>query len=191
MLSDVPEYNDKISVAHAMTPTVILKHNHPLILRNMGTINYVAVNFFFLKLFANTIDCVLEFFVCKLFWLKILCASQQTWLRNNGMIEVFSHGNDSMDLLTGVSKFCMQPRGREICRSVVYILFGPSNFYFDELLQSITNHIPAGASYKQFVHYAQIAATRKFKLILFNQGRSFFLRTDSIGRKVSTRVELS
>lgn len=46
MLSDVPEYNDKISVAHAMTPTVILKHNHPLILRNMGTINYVAVNFF-------------------------------------------------------------------------------------------------------------------------------------------------
>lgn len=46
MLSDVPEYNDKISIAHAMTPTVILKHNHPLILRNMETINYVAVNFF-------------------------------------------------------------------------------------------------------------------------------------------------
>lgn len=43
-LSELPEYNDKISVFHAMTPPVVLKHNHPLVLRNMETVNTVAVS---------------------------------------------------------------------------------------------------------------------------------------------------
>lgn len=30
MLSELPEYNDKIRVGHAMTPAAILKYNHPL-----------------------------------------------------------------------------------------------------------------------------------------------------------------
>lgn len=75
------------------------------------------------------------------------------------MHEIFSH-ND-MSMINAVSEFCMQPTGREVCRSVVYTLFGPSNLYFDELLHTIINHIPAGASYKQFIHYAQISAARK------------------------------
>lgn len=43
-LSELPEYNDKISVFHAMTPPVVLKHNHPLVLRNMETVNTIAVS---------------------------------------------------------------------------------------------------------------------------------------------------
>lgn len=44
MLSELPEYNDKITIAHAMTPPVILKHNHPLTLKNMETVNTIAVS---------------------------------------------------------------------------------------------------------------------------------------------------
>lgn len=75
------------------------------------------------------------------------------------MFELMPHTD--MELLNAVSYFCMQPTGREVCRSVVYIVFGPSSFYFDELFHTIINHIPAGASYRQVVHYAQIAAARK------------------------------
>lgn len=67
-----------------------------------------------------------------------------------------------MELFTAISKFCMRPTGRDVCRSFVYILFGPSNLYFDELLATVLNHIPAGASYKQVIHYAQIAVSRKY-----------------------------
>lgn len=45
MLSELPEYNDKIIVGHAMTPTVILKYNHPLVENfNMHAVNTVAVS---------------------------------------------------------------------------------------------------------------------------------------------------
>lgn len=67
-----------------------------------------------------------------------------------------------MNLVVAISQFCMKPAGRDVCRSFVYMLFGPSNFYFDELLSMIMNHIPAGASYKQIIHYTQIAAARKY-----------------------------
>lgn len=82
------------------------------------------------------------------------------------MMEIFSHQRENIDLVKALSDFCMRPTGRELCRSVVYVVFGPSNFYFDELLRTIQNHIPAGASYRQFIHYAQIAAARKFSKIL-------------------------
>lgn len=59
--------------------------------------------------------------------------------------------------------FCMHPAGREVCRSVVFAMFGPSTFYFDELFHTIINHIPAGASYRQFIHYAQISAASKWQ----------------------------
>ncbi|XP_031637603.1 gastric triacylglycerol lipase-like [Contarinia nasturtii] len=61
------------------------------------------------------------------------------------------------------SRFCMSQTGRDICRSVVYILFGPSNLYKDDLLAKIINHIPAGSSYKQFIHYVQIAVAHRFQ----------------------------
>lgn len=45
LLSELPEYNDKIIVCHAMTPTVILKYNHPLTENfNMNTVNAIAVS---------------------------------------------------------------------------------------------------------------------------------------------------
>lgn len=43
-LSELPEYNDKISVFHAMTQPVVLSVNHPLTLKNMETVNTVAVS---------------------------------------------------------------------------------------------------------------------------------------------------
>lgn len=66
-----------------------------------------------------------------------------------------------MKLAIGSKKICGRYPGREVCRSIVYIMFGPSTLYFDELFHTIINHIPAGASYRQLVHYAQIAAARK------------------------------
>lgn len=77
------------------------------------------------------------------------------------MVELLSHSQKYMNVVTAVSQFCMTPAGRDVCRSFVYVLFGPSNLYFDQLLHTILNHIPAGASYKQFIHYAQISAARK------------------------------
>lgn len=74
-----------------------------------------------------------------------------------------------MEWINAISYFCMQPSGRQVCRSVVYIMFGPSPFYFDELLHTIMNHIPAGASYRQLVHYAQIAAARKYQPRLYSR----------------------
>ncbi|XP_055300714.1 lipase 1-like [Sitodiplosis mosellana] len=127
-LSELPEYNDKITIAHLMTPPVILKHNHPMVPRSMDGVHAVAA-----------------------------------WFRNNGIYEVLSHSGATMDIITAVSQFCMRPTGRDVCRSFVYILFGPSNLYFDELLATILNHIPGGASYKQFIHYAQIAAAQRFQ----------------------------
>lgn len=79
-----------------------------------------------------------------------------------------------MRMINAISQFCMQPTGRDVCRSVVYVLFGPSNLYFDELLHTIINHIPAGASYKQFVHYAQIAAARKYHFAYVSRIRNDF-----------------
>lgn len=50
MLSERPEYNDKISIAHAMTPPVVLKHNHPLVPRSMEGVNAIAVSSYFWNL---------------------------------------------------------------------------------------------------------------------------------------------
>lgn len=55
MLSELPQYNDKITIAHAMTPPVVLKHNHPLVPRSMETVNRIAV--------SSIIAFLLEFFV--------------------------------------------------------------------------------------------------------------------------------
>lgn len=44
MLAELPQYNKKISVLHAMTPPVIFKYKHPLVPRTMNDINIVAVS---------------------------------------------------------------------------------------------------------------------------------------------------
>lgn len=44
MLSELPQYNQKISVLHAMTPPVIFKYKHPLVPRSMDDINAASVS---------------------------------------------------------------------------------------------------------------------------------------------------
>lgn len=59
MLSELPEYNDKISIFHAMTVPVVLKHNHPLAIRSMETVNTIAVSSkipFYLNRFLTVIE---------------------------------------------------------------------------------------------------------------------------------------
>lgn len=43
LLSELPEYNDKISIFHAMTPPVILKYNHPIVPKSIHDVNAIAV----------------------------------------------------------------------------------------------------------------------------------------------------
>lgn len=44
MLSERPEYNDKISIFHAMTPPVIFKYNHPMVPDNVEQVNAIGVS---------------------------------------------------------------------------------------------------------------------------------------------------
>lgn len=125
LLSELPEYNDKISIAHVMTPPVIFKYNHPLVPRSIDEVNSVA-----------------------------------NFLQFSGMYELAAHKN--MNLVQAVARMCMTPNGARLCRSFVFGLFGPSKEYYDGFLMNVMNHIPAGASYKQFVHYGQIASSGKF-----------------------------
>lgn len=64
-----------------------------------------------------------------------------------------------MAVVEATAKLCMTKAAKELCRTVVFNVFGPSEQYFDGLLYTILNHIPAGASAKQFIHYFQIAST--------------------------------
>lgn len=72
------------------------------------------------------------------------------------MVELLSHGRENMDFIRALGIFCMRPTGRELCRSVVYMVFGPSNLYFDELLRTISNHIPGGARYNSVSLFTDI-----------------------------------
>lgn len=63
-----------------------------------------------------------------------------------------------MELVQTAARMCMTPLGSGVCKAIAFNVFGPSNQYYDGLLHDILNHIPAGASYKQFVHYGQIAS---------------------------------
>lgn len=46
MLSELPQYNKKISIFHAMTPPVIFKYNHPLYHTSMENVNGLGVSFY-------------------------------------------------------------------------------------------------------------------------------------------------
>lgn len=45
LLSERPEYNDKIAIVHAMTPGVMMKYHHPLIPNDMELIHDLEVSF--------------------------------------------------------------------------------------------------------------------------------------------------
>lgn len=154
MLSELPEYNDKISVAHAMTPSVILKYNHQLLLFLFKNID--AVNQF-------TVSSKITYYHFIIVWPFVsICntlSTVQVWLKQNKLFELLPHTNPEWVEAMGV--VCTQPLGRAWCRFVFYFLYGPSTLYFDELMRMTSNHIPAGASYRQFAHYAQIAVARK------------------------------
>lgn len=122
LLSSLPEYNDKITIAHVMTPPVILKYNHPLVPKKIEDVNRV-----------------------------------EHFLQRTGMYELAAHKN--LNVIHAVARFCLTPNGSRVCRSVVFGLFGPSKEYYDGFLMNVLNHIPAGASYRQFVHYGQIASS--------------------------------
>lgn len=81
----------------------------------------------------------------------------QNFLKKNGIHEIAAHRN--MAIVEATAKLCMTKAAKQLCRTVVFNVFGPSEHYFDELLYTILNHIPAGASSKQFIHYFQIAST--------------------------------
>lgn len=66
-----------------------------------------------------------------------------------------------MALVEATAKMCMTKTAKALCQIVVFNIFGPSKHYFDSLLYTVLNHIPAGASAKQFIHYFQIASTGK------------------------------
>lgn len=44
LLSELPHYNEKISIFHAMTSPVILKYNHPLVPQTIEQVDMVAVS---------------------------------------------------------------------------------------------------------------------------------------------------
>lgn len=71
----------------------------------------------------------------------------------------------NMALVEATAKLCMTKAANKLCKTVVFNVFGPSEQYFDGLLYTVLNHIPAGASAKQFIHYFQIASA----------GKSFFV----------------
>lgn len=45
LLSEMPHYNDKISIFHAMTSPVVLKYNHPLVPETIEQVDMLAVMF--------------------------------------------------------------------------------------------------------------------------------------------------
>lgn len=47
LLSELPHYNEKISILHAMTSPVILKYNHPLVPQTIEQVDMVAVSTYF------------------------------------------------------------------------------------------------------------------------------------------------
>lgn len=61
---------------------------------------------------------------------------------------------------------CELPFTGELCKTVLFNMFGPSVQYFDGFLLNLSKHYPAGSSYKQFIHYGQLIATgNKFNRI--------------------------
>lgn len=74
------------------------------------------------------------------------------------LYEVFAHAATE-PILRLASLLCMLPGGG-LCRNLVFIIFGPTTLYSDDLVYLFMNHLPAGASYRQFVHYIQNAVTR-------------------------------
>lgn len=73
----------------------------------------------------------------------------------------------NMALVEATAKLCMTKTANKLCKTVVFNIFGPSDQYFDGLLYTVLNHIPAGASAKQFIHYFQIASTGKPSFLSF------------------------
>lgn len=152
-LSTLPEYNDKITIAHVMTPPVIFKYNHPLVPKKIEDVNRV------------------EYF-----------------LQRTGMYELAAHKH--LNVIHAIARFCMSPNGSRVCRSVVFGLFGPSKEYYDGFLMNVLNHIPAGASYKQFVHYGQIASSGMDNKFFFffkeNMTDDYFYNYQILLRQIST-----
>lgn len=124
LLSELPEYNDKITIAHVMTPPVIFKYNHPLVPRTVEEVNALG-----------------------------------NVLRFSGNFEFVPHRY--VQLTQTIAKICLTPNGSRWCRGIFFSLFGPSKEYYDGFLMRSYEHLPAGCSYRQLVHYGQIAASGK------------------------------
>lgn len=65
------------------------------------------------------------------------------------------------NIMQNLGILCKTPFTDELCKNVLFSLWGPSVQYFDGVILSLSKHYPAGSSYKQFIHYMQIIATGK------------------------------
>lgn len=78
---------------------------------------------------------------------------------------IHSEGVDNLtpyslsDSLKNFGILCAIPFTGELCKTVLFNVFGPSVQYFDGFLSNVAKHYPAGSSYKQFIHYGQLIAT--------------------------------
>lgn len=78
LLSELPHYNEKISILHAMTSPVILKYNHPLVPQTIEQVDMVAVSTYFKQWISSIFREKLFIFITllKIFdWLKSLFRS--------------------------------------------------------------------------------------------------------------------
>lgn len=90
-------------------------------------------------------------------WKYCLHVFLQTIFRSEGVNDLTPISLSSS--LKNIGILCTIPFTGELCKSILFTIFGPSVQYFDGVILNLSKHYPAGSSYKQFVHFGQLIAT--------------------------------
>lgn len=83
--------------------------------------------------------------------------SMQSIFRSEGVNDLTP--NSLSNPLKNIGILCTIPFTGELCKNILFTIFGPSVQYFDGVVLNLSKHYPAGSSYKQFIHYGQLIAT--------------------------------
>lgn len=106
---------------------------------------------------------------CSVFFRILMILNLQDVMGTSGMVEVISYSPMYTSFLQIGKRLCGTPFGQMMCRIGLSLVNGSSKFYHDGLIDGLLKHVPAGASYKQFIHYAQNGLARKPQSIHFNR----------------------
>ncbi|XP_026482358.1 uncharacterized protein LOC113389552 [Ctenocephalides felis] len=165
MAADRPEYNDKLKSFQALAPAIFMTHDPNIFFQILARVknqadwitSAIGLNEFLPS--TGFIEEIGKFYAKMMTGLKEFCA----WLTSAIGLNEFL---PSTGFIEEIGNFCQDDDWTQgiLCSNVYFLLSGHNPDQLNAtLIPEIVQNLPAGASTKQLLHYAQIIKSGNFE----------------------------